>query len=1049
VAQTVLVVLVQTSVVILLAALTGRAVFGQRAEARHGLWLGALIWVLISPALAVIADHSGLSLWVVALPVTGYGVTSTDDEVVGERGPSHAGPRSDSSRLAAELPNGSVAAETVPPHEAIAVTPVEPAQFEAAHLITPESNRRKSAVMGGLTLLWAAGVLVGLIRMAVGWRRLTALSQAALPLDRVRHGSALERARDALGVATLPPIVTSPTVRGPVAVGLCSSRVVLPEGLAEAIASDSLRDVLVHECAHVVRLDAWVGLLQRLAGALFWPHPLVHYLNSQLKRAREEVCDNHVLRCADPRGYARTLLALTEQCLPLGAARPGLALLGARWTLADRVAGLLDPRRIAVTRMTIRTKIAVWVALAVTALAAASVRLDRSARADGPQAKPTEPRAAAAPAVWSVEGTVVHERGRPVAGAVVRAVPYDGAVDGHKTAADGTFAVPLGGRRSYIRGVVAETDGAARIGLVRFEDVRRLTEKDPLKIALKPSRPVKVRVNDAAGSPVPGAAVEAIDPSFRTHATTGPEGAATLQVPADAKVQWVIGLKAGAGFDYFENYRTEPAADFPLLPADVSLTLDGAQTVRVKAVDSKGQSVSGVEIGPALLSKIGKVSSANALLSAIAKATTDRQGVATFDWLPKGGADVEFQIARGGNYSCPHLPLYEPAGPAELTAHVFRETRLSGTVRFPDGRPAAGLLIRAEGHSPGAGRAYIAARTLADGSYVLGVPPQMSYVVTVIDETWAAPSLSNVIVREGREQGRLDLTLTKGTLLHGRVSEAPDRRPSAGAEVRLTEEGGLLPKELRQGGFGTARLIRSSTADADGRYHFRVGPGRYSLRSPNAGGSEPLKVEVKQEAEIVRDLALKGPARETYFSGVIIEKTPTGDRPVARATVHRLRAGFDGTYNSSRADDEGRFRMLRTPGEWILYATSPERSLAGLMPPPAEVDNVRFVISKAPRLTGRVIDANGTPQAARNVGVRIDSGPDFARAGHLGFGIRTDDQGRFTVTTAPVGSQGELSVFHQKNVTWSTPRTVVRFAVSDTDPVEIPDLVVPVEKPTK
>ena len=43
---------------------------------------------------------------------------------------------------------------------------------------------------------------------------------------------------------------------------------------------------------------------------------------------------------------------------------------------------------------------------------------------------------------------------------------------------------------------------------------------------------------------------------------------ATLRVAADAKVRWVIGLKAGLGFDYFENYHTTPAADYPPLPAD-------------------------------------------------------------------------------------------------------------------------------------------------------------------------------------------------------------------------------------------------------------------------------------------------------------------------------------------------------------------------------------------------------------------------------------------------------------------------------------------------
>ena len=77
---------------------------------------------------------------------------------------------------------------------------------------------------------------------------------------------------------------------------------------------------------------------------------------------------------------------------------------------------------------------------------------------------------------------------------------------------------------------------------------------------------------------------------------------------------------------------------------------------------------------------------------------------------------------------------------------------MSGSVRFPDGRPAGGLLIRAEG-GPRSGRSInLAARTLADGSYVLDAPSESSYIVTVVDETWAAPSLTNVIVREGRRR---------------------------------------------------------------------------------------------------------------------------------------------------------------------------------------------------------------------------------------------------------------------------------------------------------
>ena len=51
------------------------------------------------------------------------------------------------------------------------------------------------AVAGGLSLLWTAGMLVGLARIAVGWRQLTALSRVTRPLEIARHGPTLERVR--------------------------------------------------------------------------------------------------------------------------------------------------------------------------------------------------------------------------------------------------------------------------------------------------------------------------------------------------------------------------------------------------------------------------------------------------------------------------------------------------------------------------------------------------------------------------------------------------------------------------------------------------------------------------------------------------------------------------------------------------------------------------------------------------------------------------------------------------------------------------------------
>jgi BlaR1 peptidase M56 len=227
-----LIVVLQTSVVTLLAALLGRAVFRRRADARHVIWLGVMILILISPAVAVVACRLGVGLWVVTLPTTGYGATPA----AGDRGPRPMRPRSDAKILTAELPVKSGGAEAEPPDEAIGVMPYEQASIEDSRAVRPELDRGGSPFTGGLALLWAVVALASLGRTAMGWRQLAVLARSARTLDPMRHGATLDRVRNVFGIASLPSVVTSTRVCGPVAVGVWRPCIVLPEGLAESIA---------------------------------------------------------------------------------------------------------------------------------------------------------------------------------------------------------------------------------------------------------------------------------------------------------------------------------------------------------------------------------------------------------------------------------------------------------------------------------------------------------------------------------------------------------------------------------------------------------------------------------------------------------------------------------------------------------------------------------------------------------------------------------------------------------------------------------------------
>ena len=170
-------------------------------------------------------------------------------------------------------------------------------------------------------------------------------SKNLLPCD------VLAELQEAFGVHRLPRFATSRTLGGPIAIGIFRPQVVLPESMVMTLSPDQVREVLLHECAHIIRRDAVVGVLQRLAEMLFWLHPLVHLLNRKLTLAREEVCDNHVLLRSDGRSFGQTLLQLSEIMVRTGMRPAALGLFEPRWPLEERVAGLLDTRRKIVTRM--------------------------------------------------------------------------------------------------------------------------------------------------------------------------------------------------------------------------------------------------------------------------------------------------------------------------------------------------------------------------------------------------------------------------------------------------------------------------------------------------------------------------------------------------------------------------------------------------------------------------------------------------------------------------------------------------------------------------
>ena len=228
--------------------------------------------------------------------------------------------------------------------------------------------------------VWATGVLLLTIRLLHGGLYLRRLRRATTPLDQSAFADVLARVRHSLAVSDLPPIFLSERIATPVVVALLRPAVLLPASLPESISLDSLQSVLLHECAHIVRRDHWVGVLQRLVAIVYWPHPLVHQMNRQLALRREEVCDNHVLAAAESTDYADTLLELTVCSQDRVAAFSSIGMFGLHWQLEDRVRGLFDRCRDRSVRLDKRSRLGTLVSACVVLAASATLQIGSAAQ---------------------------------------------------------------------------------------------------------------------------------------------------------------------------------------------------------------------------------------------------------------------------------------------------------------------------------------------------------------------------------------------------------------------------------------------------------------------------------------------------------------------------------------------------------------------------------------------------------------------------------------------------------------------------------------------
>ncbi|MDX1396528.1 MAG: M56 family metallopeptidase [Gemmatimonadota bacterium] len=398
---------------VIFAAATAVALVLRRSSAasRHLVWTLTMVACLAVPAISGTLPGPRLATPIAEL------WDGARDALRSVAGPTSAPPTADAAREPAApgppalpavpdvpvLPDVPAVPDAPPPPSVTDRAETPPEGTSAAGVAgwrTPSDGARDRVTgatfpLGAtLTLVWLAGALFLLARVALDSLRLRWIERSAVP---VAHGPlwhAVQRACLRLGVYANPVLLEGDDDVIPMTWGTWRPRILLPAG-AEEWSDARLDAVLLHELGHVRRNDYLAGLVARVVCAVYWFQPLAWLGSRRMRLERELACDDLVVAAGhEGPTYADDLLEIATALRPvarvraaaLGMARPG--------HLRERVSAILDDTR-ARGAVTPHVRGLAIAAAVVATLIVSSLVPSGTAHADESVA-PATPRAAAA-----------------------------------------------------------------------------------------------------------------------------------------------------------------------------------------------------------------------------------------------------------------------------------------------------------------------------------------------------------------------------------------------------------------------------------------------------------------------------------------------------------------------------------------------------------------------------------------------------------------------------------------------------------------------------
>ena len=175
----------------------------------------------------------------------------------------------------------------------------------------PLWNDRFRAWSPAISIAWLVGVILLSFWNCTAWWMAQRLKvHGTIPVTS-RIEDAAARLAKRLGIRQAVRLFQSSVVQSPVVVGAWKPIVLLPMSLVLELPPDQVESLIAHELAHILRRDYLINLLQTAIETLLFYHPAVWWISAQVRRERENCCDDIAVQLTNSRtAYAQALAAV-------------------------------------------------------------------------------------------------------------------------------------------------------------------------------------------------------------------------------------------------------------------------------------------------------------------------------------------------------------------------------------------------------------------------------------------------------------------------------------------------------------------------------------------------------------------------------------------------------------------------------------------------------------------------------------------------------------------------------------------------------------------